>query len=61
MIKNPLNQTGADPAKSHEKFEHAFMEAFGRTRDSSAKPPGRLQQMFKRILLWGIKLAKFKL
>jgi hypothetical protein len=52
MIKNLLDQTGDDHTKPREKFEHAFMEAFGRTVDSSAKPPGRLQQMFKRILRW---------
>ena len=52
IIKNPLNQAGDDPARSREKFEQAFMEAFGRTGNGSAKPKGRLQQMLQRIMLW---------
>lgn len=57
IIKNPLNQTGDDPAKSREKFEQAFMEAFGRTGEGSAKPKGRLQQMFQRIMLWRSRIG----
>jgi len=52
MIKNLLNQTGDNHTKSIEKFEQAFIEAFGRTADGSAKPPRKLQRMFKRILRW---------
>ena len=52
ILQNPPNQTGDDPAKSREKFEQAFMEAFGRTGNGSAKPPGRVQQMLQRIMLW---------
>ena len=52
MVKNLLDHTGDDHTKSREKFEQAFMDVFGRIEDGSAKPPGRLQQMFKRILLW---------
>ena len=37
--------------KSH-KFEQAFIKAFGRTMDSSAKPPSILKQIFRRILRW---------
>ena len=57
IIKNPLNQAGDDPAKSREKFEQAFMEAFGRTGEGSAKPPGRVQQMLQRILLWRSRIG----
>jgi hypothetical protein len=57
IIKNPLNQAGNDPAKSSEKFEQAFMEAFGRTGDGSAKPKGRLQQMLQRIMLWRSRIG----
>ena len=35
ILQNPPNQAGDDPAKSREKFEQAFMEAFGRTGNGS--------------------------
>jgi len=57
ILKNPLNQAGDDPAKSREKFEKAFMEAFGRTGNGSAKPPGRVQQMLQRIMLWRSRIG----
>ena len=57
IIKNPLNQAGDDPVKSSEKFEQAFMEAFGRTGDGSAKPKGRLKQMLQRIMLWRSRIG----
>ena len=57
IIKNPPDQAGDDPAKSSEKFEQAFMEAFGQTENGSAKPPGRLQQMFQQILLWRSRIG----
>jgi hypothetical protein len=57
IIKNPLNQAGDDPAKSRERFKQAFMEAFGRTENGSAKPKGRLQQMFQRIMLWRSRIG----
>ncbi|MEA1865945.1 MAG: hypothetical protein U9N46_12315 [Euryarchaeota archaeon] len=57
IIKNPLNQAGDDPAKSREKFKQAFMEAFGRTGNGSAKPPGRVQQMLQRIMLWRSRIG----
>ena len=57
ILKNHLNQARDDPAKSREKFEQAFMEAFGRTGNGSAKPPGRLKQMFQRIMLWRSRIG----
>jgi hypothetical protein len=57
ILKNPLDQTGDDTAKSSEKFKQAFMEAFGQTENGSAKPPGRLQQMFQQILLWRSRIG----
>jgi hypothetical protein len=57
MLKNPLNQAGDDPAKSREKFKQAFMEAFGRTENGSEKPPGRVQQMLQRIMLWRSRIG----
>ena len=57
ILKNILNQAEDDPAKSREKFEQAFMEAFGRTGNGSAKPPGRLQQMLQRIMLWRSRIG----
>ena len=57
ILKNPLNQAGDGPVKSREKFERAFMEAFGRTGNGSAKPKGRLQQMLQRIMLWRSRIG----
>ena len=57
IIKNHLNQAGDDPAKSSERFKQAFVEAFGQTGNGSAKPPGRLQQMFQQILLWRSRIG----
>jgi len=57
IIKNLPNQAGDDPATSSEKFEQAFVEAFGRTENGSAKPPGILQQMFQQILRWRSRIG----
>jgi len=43
--------------KPSEKFEQAFIEAFGQTGNGSVKPSDRLKQMFQRMLLWRSRIG----